>query len=320
MKRTRTFASWLATHFRRFVDLKRAGGASYATAEDLLLSFDRFLCEHPSGPPLQRDTVTAYLASLERLSPRGRENVITVVWPALAYAARHGARIDSLPPRPASPSNSLRQRRPRIVSAAEISRILSAARQLRPTGSPRSATAATLVGLLFTTGLRIGEALALEVGDLDTRGQLLAIRRGKFGKARTLPLLASTVHALARYIEHPLRRVPASASAPIFVSGWRRRLSYPTAVHDLRAACRLAGIAARQPTPHDLRHSFAVGRVLAWYDEGRDVDRLLPALSTYLGHVSVENTRVYLSGNGLLLDRAAARFDRKALALDEVRP
>lgn len=320
MKRTRSFESWLAAHFRRFVDLKRAGGASYATPEDLLLSFDRFLCERFSGPPLQRDTVTAYLASLERLSPRGRENVITVVWPALAYAGRHGARIDSLPPRPASPSNSLRRRRPRIVSAAEISRILSAARSLRPAGSPRSATTATLVGLLFTTGLRIGEALALDVGDLDTCGQLLAIRQGKFGKARTLPLRASTVHALARYIEHPLRRVPASTSAPIFVSGWRRRLSYPTAVHDLRAACQLAGIAARQPTPHDLRHSFAVGRVLAWYDEGLDVDRLLPALSTYLGHVSVENTRVYLSGNGLLLDRAAARFDRKALALDEVRP
>ena len=97
MKRARTFESWLAIHFRRFVDLKRAGGASYATPEDLLLSFDRFLCEHPSGPPLLRDTVTAYLASLERLSPRGRENVITVVWPALAYATRHGARIDSLP-------------------------------------------------------------------------------------------------------------------------------------------------------------------------------------------------------------------------------
>lgn len=221
--------------------------------------------------------------------------MITVVWPALAYAARHGVRIDSLPPRPASPSNSLPQRRPRIVSAAEISRIPSAARQLRPTGIPRSATAATLVGLHFTTGLRIGEALALEVGDLDTRGQLLAIRPGRFGKARTLLLLASTVHALAGYIEHPLRRGPASASAPIFVSGWRRRLSHPTAVHDRRAACRLAGIAARQPTPHDLRHSFAVGRILAWYDEGRNVDRLLPALSTYLGHVSVENTRVYRS-------------------------
>jgi integrase len=174
--------------------------------------------------------------------------------------------------------------------------------------------------LLFTTGLRISEALALDIDDLDTRHQLLAIRRGKFGKARTLPLRASTVEALVRYIGHPLRRTSVSASAPIFVSARRRRLSYSAAAHDLRAACRLAGIAAPQPTPHDLRHSFAVGRVLAWYDDGRNVDALLPALSTYLGHVSVENTRVYLSANGLLLDRAAALFARKSIALDEVQP
>jgi integrase len=319
VKRARIFESWLASHFKRFVDLKRAGGASYTSSETLLLAFDRFLCARASEPPLQRDVVTAYLTSLAPLSTRSRENMMVVVWPALAYAERHGARIDSLPPRPASPSNSLRQRRPRIVSAAEIGRILSAARQLRPSGSLRSATTATLVGLLFTTGLRIGEALALEVGDLDAHDELLAIRRGKFGKARTLPLRSSTVAALVQYIQHPLRRVNISASAPIFVSGWHRRLSPSTATHALRSACRLAGIAAPHPTRHDLRHSFAVGRVLAWYDDGRDVDTLLPALSTYLGHVSVENTRVYLSANGLLLDRAAARFDRKSVALDEVR-
>jgi len=320
VKRARIFESWLAPYFRRFVDLKRAGGASYASSEKLLLAFDRFLHDRAFGPPLLRDTITTYLVSVDQLSARSWENMMVVIWPALAYAAQHGARIDSLPPRPDSPSNSLRERRPRIVSATEIGRILSAARQLRPTEGLRSATAATLVGLLFTTGLRIGEALGLEVGDLDVHNELLAIKRGKFGKARTLPLRASTVEALVSYISNPLRRVSISTSAPMFVSGWHRRLCPSAAAHALRSACRLAGMATPLPHLHDLRHSFAVGRVLAWYNDERDVDTLLPALSTYLGHVSVENTRVYLSANGLLLEHAAARFARKSIALDEVQP
>jgi len=260
-----------------------------------------------------------YLASLDRLSPRGWDNVVRVVWLAVAYALRHGARVEALPARPTKPWKHWRQRQPRILSATEVASVMAAARRLPPVDILRPATTATLLGLLYTTGMRVGEALALNVGDLDCRDRILTVRRGKFGKSRALPLRESTVEALVRYLDHPLRQVCTDASAPLFVSRHRRRLSYPALWPAVRNACLAAGISKPLPRPHDFRHTFAVSRVAAWYAQGRDVNALLATLSTYLGHVSVENTRLYLTANGVLLEQAAARFALKTSALDEVR-
>lgn len=319
MTRPRAFTSWLAPQFESFVALRRASGAAYVSQKGLLLAFDRYVNTRAPEPPLLRETMVQYLASLEPLSPRGRDNVVGVVWPALAYALHHGACIERLPPRPAKPAAYWRQRQPRILSFTEVRGILEAARRLPPVASLRPATTATLVGLLYTTGIRIGEALALDVGDLDCGDRILTIRKGKFGKTRALPLRESTVEALVRYVHHPLRPLGTAASSPLFVSGQRRRLSDPTVRPAICMACLAAGISQPLPRPHDFRHTFAIGRVEAWYAEGRDVNALLPALSTYLGHVSVENTRLYLTANGALLEQAAARFANQTSALDEVR-
>jgi integrase len=318
MTRPRAFTSWLAPYFEHFVALRHASGAGYVSQKNLLLAFDRYMSGHAPEPPLLRTMLIQYLESLDRLSPRGWDNVVAVVWPAVAYAMRHGARIEALPTRPSKPSRHWRQRQPRILSATEVRSLLAAARRLPPADSLRPATTATLLGLLYTTGIRIGEALALDVGDLDRRDRILTVRKGKFGKSRALPLRKSTVEALVCYVDHPLRPVGTDASTPIFVSGRRRRLSYPTVQTAIQKACLAAGIPKPLPRPHDFRHTFAVSRVAAWYVEGRDVNALLPTLSTYLGHISVENTRLYLTANGMLLEQAAARFARKTSALDEV--
>jgi integrase len=321
VRRRREFSSWLAAHFERFVELRRASGAAYTTQEGLLLAFDRYLGVHAEAPPLSAEILGRYLVSLEPLSPRGRDNVITVVWAALGYARCHGAAIEVLPARPARPTDRhWRQRQPRILSLAEIRSVLSAARALPPSGGLRPATAATLIGLLVATGLRIGEVLALDIADLDRRHRILTVKRGKFGKSRALPLCESVCQALDRYLAHPRRRVSTSPSAPLFVSGLQQRLAAPTAWEHIRAACVSAAIAKPWPRPHDLRHTFAVGRVAAWYAQEADIQDRLLALSTYLGHVSVENTRCYLVANGLLLQHAAARFAQRTSALDQVRP
>jgi integrase len=96
-------------------------------------------------------------------------------------------------------------------------------------------------------------------------------------------------------------------------------LSYSAVYQALRAVCEAADIEPPWPRPHDLRHTFAITRVASWYAEERSVDPLLPALSTYLGHVSVENTRHYLIANGVLLEKAAVRFERTTRGL-EVQP
>ncbi len=320
MTRPRAFTSWLAPHFDRFVALRRASGAGYVSQRERLLAFDRYLGTHAPEPPLRRETLIQYLASLERLSLQGRDNIVGVVWRALAYAQNHGAQVEALPVRPPRASQYSRQRQPRIVTLTEAKSLLVAARELPPQDILRPATTATLLGLLYTTGIRIGEALALDVEDLERHDRILTVRRGKFGKSRALPLRESTAEALARYVDHPLRPMGTDASAPVFVSRLRRRLNYSTVRLALRSTCLAAGTSKPWPRPHDFRHTFAVSRVEEWYAQGRDVNALLPALSTYLGHISVEKTRRYLTANGVLLEEAAARFAHQTRALDEVLP
>ncbi len=318
MRQPRGYTSWLAPAFERYVALRRATGARYEWQEYRLRAFDCYLAREAPTPPLERPTWLRYLASLDGLSPQGRENVLCVLWPALRHARRHGAPIEPLPPRPPGPPRQTRRRPPRLVTREEAERLVAAARRLSPQAALRPATLATLIGLLYTTGLRIGEALGLDVGDLDRRDRILTVRRGKLGKSRALPLRRSTVEALRRYLGDPRRPVGTGASVPLFVSGKRRRLAYPTALASFHDTCRLAGLARPWPRPHDFRHTFAVGRLAAAYRQGRDVEALLPVLSTYLGHVSVEGTRQYLVANGGLLDEAGARFERWTGALDEV--
>jgi integrase len=315
---SRKYRSWLAPQFERFVALKRAGGYHFVTQENLLQKFDDYLDDHAPAEPLLNETIGAYLASLARLSPRGRDNVISVVWQALAFAERHGARIDTLPPRPPSAPSNFRLRPPRIISRKEFSSIIAKARQLQPTHHLRSATYATLYGLLFATGMRISEALGLDVGDLDIETGLLTVRHGKFDKTRVLPLKSSTVAALEKYISDPRRPIGKAATDPLFISGRKRRLSLSSAGATFKRLSIASSIDKPLPHLHDIRHSFTVLCVMKWYRENRDVNNLLPALSTYLGHISVENTRTYLIANGLLLEEAKRRFSIKSAALDEV--
>jgi integrase len=319
VRRYTSFRSWLGPHLLAFVELKHAGGFDYQSEEELLLAFDRYLCSSEVKPPLSRPVLWAYLETKAHLAPRSRDNVIAVLWPALAYARRHGARVLDLPPRPPKPVQYLRQRQPRILTDAEFGELLSAAARLTPTAGYRPVTTATMLGLLWTTGLRIGEALALDVGDLDTRHRLLTVRAGKFGKRRVLPLHVSTVSALEGYLHHPVRRSSVVPSAPLFISEWRRRICSPTVEATFVKVWMATSIRGPRPRIHDLRHAFAVRTVARWYAERRDVNALLPALSAYLGHVSVENTRQYLVANGALLRAASARFMLGTMALDEVR-
>lgn len=319
MRRHATFRSWLGHHFRAFVTLKHAGGFDYQSEEKLLLAFDRHVCSSEVKPPLSRPVLLAYLETKAHLAPRSRDNVIAVLWQSLAYARRHGARVLDLPPRPPRPLKYLRQRQPRILTDAEFGELLSAAARLTPVAGYRPVTTATMLGLLWTTGLRVAEALALDVGDLDTRDRLLTVRAGKFGKRRVLPLQVSTVSALERYLYHSMRRSSVAPSAPLFISERKRRICDSSFEATFAKAWTATSISGPRPRIHDLRHAFAVRTVAHWYAERCDINVLLPALSTYLGHVSVENTRQYLVANGSLLRAASTRFMLGTAALDEVR-
>ncbi len=227
--------------------------------------------------------------------------------------ARHLALIDErteVPPADLLPHRSHRAT-PYLYTAEEVLRLMAAAGKLP---SPlRRATFSTLVGLLSVTGMRIGEALRLDRGDVDLAQRILIVRDSKFGKSREIPVHDSTARALRVFATRRDELCPQASSPAFFVSLAGTRLLYDgfhlTFLRLVREASLSPRSATCRPRPHDLRHTFAVSTLMGWYREGVDVEPRLATLSTYLGHVHPANTYWYLSAAPELLSLAAARLE-----------
>jgi integrase len=200
---------------------------------------------------------------------------------------------------------------PYLYSAAEVTALITAAGDIRT--PVRAATYQTLIGLLAATGMRVGEAIGLDRGDLDAGQSLLTIRDGKFGKSRQLPLHASVLQALAGYASRRDASCRRPASPAFFLSLAGTRLIYSNVHFTFRQLTREAGLqprsAACRPRIHDLRHAFAVATLARWYADGGDVAARLPLLSAWLGHADPAGTYWYLTGTPQLLALAAARLE-----------
>jgi len=206
---------------------------------------------------------------------------------------------------------------PHIYREDEIVELLAAARTIGPRGSVRPATFETLFGLMASTGLRVSEAIHLRDADVDLKQKMLIVRKTKFAKSRQLPLHASTVAALAHYRWQRARHVATIADTPFFISSRGRRLGQPLGerqAHRVFAALRdsLGWVnrgAHDAPRLHDMRHTFAVRRVMLWHAEGTDVDQMMLALSTYMGHAEIKHTYWYLTGVPELMALAGGKFE-----------
>jgi integrase/recombinase XerD len=175
-------------------------------------------------------------------------------------------------------------------------------------------TVRTIVLLLYGTGLRVREAVNLNRADVDFKETLLTIRRTKFYKSRLVPFGPAVGSILARYAA---RSQASDVEAPFFTTRTGARVNQDTLEGRFRVSCTRAGVwrtdgARYQPRLHDLRHTFAVNRLTAWYRQGADVQKLLPHLSVYLGHASLRGTQVYLSMTPELLQEAGWLFERYA--------
>ena len=175
---------------------------------------------------------------------------------------------------------------PYLYSPADIATLQAAAGRLR--GPLRAETYTTLIALLAVTGLRIGEALALDDGDIDTGEGMLIVRQDKAQSFRLVPLHPTALAALAGYRRRRDQAFPGRAAPAVLASRTGDRLTY-NAVHKtftrLAAAAGLGPRTGRcRPTIHGLRHSFAVNMLAGWYRDGADVPARLPWLSTVMGH------------------------------------
>lgn len=212
--------------------------------------------------------------------------------------ARYLATIDPLTEIP--PSDLLPAHRPRIApyiyAPQEIKALIVAARAL-----PQPATAAlsaTAIGVLASTGLRLREALALDRADVDLDDGVLNIRPCKNHRQRLVPLHPSVTAALSRYSRVRDEQCPSVDTPALFTNsrgGRPTKSGFAKLFHVVIAQAGLEGRGERvRPRPHDLRHTFAVRTLINWHRQGEDIDRKMPTLSTYLGHVSPESTYWYL--------------------------
>lgn len=227
----------------------------------------------------------------------------------LALFARYVRAED---PRHEVPSNRVfprvpRQLMPYIYSPEESRRIIEAVGTLGMPGSMRELTAQTAIALLFATGLRISELLALDIDDIKPEG--LLIRRTKFNKTRLVPLHETAIAGLDRYIER--RRSLSRATKALFLNWHGNRFGKRGFGRMFRRICRAAGIerpaGEQQPRVHDVRHTFAV-RALEACPEGRErVAQHMLALTTYLGHKHVTDTYWYLQATPRLMRDIADR-------------
>ncbi|MBI2187341.1 MAG: tyrosine-type recombinase/integrase [Acidobacteria bacterium] len=209
-----------------------------------------------------------------------------------------------------------RRKPPRLYRDQDVVRLIQSAAALPSVKKLRGRTYATLFGLLAVTGLRINEALHLDRSDVDLEAGVLLIRRTKFGKSRLVPIHPTTQEALRAYGEARDQMVPRPVTPAFFVSERRTRITEWITRYTFAVVSRTVGLRpptsggrhGRGPRIQDLRHRFAAQTLIAWYRAGVDVERELPKLSTYLGHVHTADTYWYLEAIPELLQLAAERL------------
>ena len=209
---------------------------------------------------------------------------------------------------------SKRRLSPHIYSDGEIAAFLQAASRLTPTDGLHPRTYVTLFGLLVSTGLRISEALNLSRQEAGLRTGVLTIRETKYRKSRLVPVHPSTLQALSRYSKFRDSYLSGAKSKMFFLAEKGTPLNYRGVLYvfiKLRRELGWRG-ADRKPRVHDFRHTFAVRRLLKWYEEGANLDQKILALSTYLGHVQVTDTYWYLSAVPELLAIVSEKFENFA--------
>ena len=299
----------IADHVARFVTMKQKLGYRFTTNAKVLTSFARFAAEEEF---IHSETVLAWAAAASSQPWRVKRLHIVHAFALWMHAedTRH-----EVPPHGAFGPLPHRRPEPHLVSIHDIRKLLSAAHSMPPAGSINPLTWHYLFGLIAATGLRIGEALALTLDDLMPDG--LIIRDSKFRKSRMVAMHPTTRDALNRYLA--VRRKQNTPDGHLFVLATGRPPSSRRAGTIFRKLTEQTEVrkpgTPRGPTPHSLRHAFAV-RSLENMERGTDPSRHMLALATHLGHVNVSGTYWYLEATPVLLHGIAEATERRHRAMN----
>jgi len=298
-----------------YVAFRQSMGHKFTSSNDRLQAFCRAVGSDIDARDVAAERVLSFLGRPTTCYWHDKYSALNVFY---RYAISRGHVSSS--PLPTIVPKVPRGFVPYIYSVSEVRRLLDATASYRKTHlllEPYTFRAIILI--LYGAGLRISEALSLRMGDVDFSEGVLLIRETKFYKSRLLPIGSHLKEALRGYAtarrESGHSELPES---PFFVGRKGSHVTIHTAQQSFRQLRKHAGIhrsggARHQPRLHDLRHAFAGNRVVSWYKAGSDVQRLLPKLSTYLGHVSLSSTQRYLTMTPALLQEACRRFEQYAM-------
>ncbi len=307
----------LASAIEDFVQYKRALGNVYTSSANILKAFLR------KTGDVELDVLTS--AHCQAFLPINGGQVTNFWFHKYAtldrffrYATERGYLQHRVLP------TSMPDRPPRFVpyiySTDDIRRLLGVPDSHYPRTSPLLPdTMRTFLLALYGTGLRVGEVSRLTHADADLKTGTLLIRETKFGKSRLVPIGKDLVSILRLYRMRHRPGVGYQRPPTLLATRIGMRIQNYHVDKQFEWLRKEAGVlrfdnARYQPRLHDFRHTFAVARLLTWYREGKDVQRMLPLLSTYLGHCGVEETSVYLQMTRELLQKANRCFERYAFA------
>lgn len=304
----------LASAVETYVSLKQSLGAVFSVDARILAAFVRAVGD-VSVSTITSDMCTAFCRGHgppTRYWSRKHEALRGL----FRYLVGRGHVIHSPLPEPGPRIQSTFQRY--IYTHDDVVRLVQAAAQpVHPATRIQPQTLRLVVLVLYATGLRAGEALRLRCCDVDLRDQLLTIWDSQFFKSRLVPIGTDLGRALSQYQTDRARLSLADGDRSVFFTTRRgRAISLGRFEYAFTRLLRQThvghGYTGHRPRPHDLRATFAVHRLIAWYREGADVQARLPLLATYLGHVNVSATSVYLTMTAELLVEASRRFERYA--------
>lgn len=306
----------------RYVAWRRAHGARFITSASTLYQFCNSLPERVGCDEVAEDDVRRFLAGTGPLT-RYRANKYGALAGFYRYAVSRGHAVRSpLPPadeEPREPPSAP----PYIYSREELKRLFAGIDDSRRHATRLDGdTFRTLLLLLYGAGLRTGEALNLTMADVDLESAVLTVRDAKFFKCRLVPATVRLAVILRAYAKRrSARPLPGGMEAAFLANRDGTKVRKHNVDHAFARLLATAGIGRRDdgrraPCLHSLRHAAAVHRLTAWYRDGTDVQRLLPVLSTYLGHANLDGTSVYLTMTPELLHEASLRFERYANGAD----
>lgn len=309
------FRSRFGALMQRHLTLRRSLGYLLVNAEYTLREFDRYLCrEHPDARHVTHEIVAGYLETTRALASSSRHDRLGSLRQFCRFLFLFDAQT-YVPGRGLLPPRRIKVK-PHIYSEEDLAAMMRQAACLDARSRLLPRTYMTILGLFWVTGLRIREVVKLNLQDADLDAGVITIRESKFRKSRLVPLHPSTVQALRSYRDARLQEpADAAPTAPFFISQRRRRFTCRTLLGTIQTLAQRAGVrtaVGHPPRVHDFRHTFATRTLTAIYRSGDDPLVQLPVLATFLGHVNIANTQVYLHPSLDLLVHAGERFSAHA--------